>query len=90
MKDTFWNPTTGLRMFGVLIGEESAAEPVPVRRPGVCVTGVEAREDGADNSTASQTGSTKVGLNLDGNVRVVSKRKIIQDAPKRQPQNFYP
>lgn len=54
-------------MLECLLGDDIPAEPVPVRRPGVCVTGVEAREDGVGTSTASHTGKTKVGLNLQKN-----------------------
>ena len=44
-------------------GDEIAAEPVPVRRPGVCVIGVDVREAGV-RSTGCDTGSKKIGLNL--------------------------
>ena len=64
INDTFRNPITDLRVLGVLLGDDSAAEPVPVRRPGVCVIGVETRADWTGISTASHTGRTNVGLNL--------------------------
>jgi len=37
------------------------AEPVPVRRPGVCLMGVDERDD---TGTVSGIGKTKIGLNL--------------------------
>lgn len=46
-------------------GDDTAAEPVPVRRPGVCVTGVEVREELVVRLTGEKTGMTKIGLNLD-------------------------
>lgn len=55
----------GLRTLGPLLGDDIAAEPVPVRRPGVCVTGVDAREDETGISAASHTGKMKVGFNLE-------------------------
>ena len=47
-------------------GDEMAAEPVPVRRPGVRATGELARAEGSGKSEAEYTGSTKTGLNLQG------------------------
>jgi hypothetical protein len=44
-------------------GEEIAAEPVPVRRPGVRVTGLEV-EDIAGESEGSHAGNTNMGSNL--------------------------
>lgn len=44
-------------------GEDMAAEPVPVLRPGVTRRGVEDTPT-ARVSTASQTGSRKIGSNL--------------------------
>ena len=64
-KGTLRNPMTDLRTLGALFGDDNAAEPVPVFRPGVCMMGVEAREDWVGISTASHTGKTKVGLNLE-------------------------
>jgi hypothetical protein len=63
-KDMLWNPVTDLRVLGVLFGDDRAAEPVPVRRPGVCEIGTEVRGDWTGISTASHTGKTNVGLNL--------------------------
>lgn len=45
-------------------GDEIAAEPVPVRRPGVLVTGAEPREFVGSVLAGSQTGNTNIGLNL--------------------------
>lgn len=50
----------GLRVFG----EEMAAEPVPVRRPGVLVIGSEEVEAFVERSTGDEMGSTNIGLNL--------------------------
>lgn len=47
-----------------MAGEEMLAEPVPVRRPGVRVMGVEVLVDGSGSSIGSQTGSTNIGSNL--------------------------
>jgi hypothetical protein len=44
-------------------GEDIAAEPVPVRRPGVLEVGVPAREERI--VTGVVTGRTKIGLNLE-------------------------
>jgi hypothetical protein len=63
-KDTVRNPVTDLRVLKVLFGDDNAAEPVPVRRPGVWVIDDEARVDWAEISTVSHTGRTKIGLNL--------------------------
>ena len=63
-KDTARNPVTDLRVLKALFGDDNAAEPVPVRRPGVWVTGGEACVDWAGISTVSHTGRTKIGLNL--------------------------
>jgi hypothetical protein len=54
----------GFRILGALLGDDKAADPVPVRRPGVCVTGVEVC-DCTGISTASHTGRTNIGLNLE-------------------------
>lgn len=43
------------------------AEPVPVRRPGVRLMGVDEREDAWCSGTASDIGRTNIGLNLDNN-----------------------
>jgi len=43
-------------------GEEIAADPVPVRRPGVRVKGVDGRDTGCGTSE-EDTGSTNMGLN---------------------------
>lgn len=55
-----WARGVGLRVFG----EEMAAEPVPVRRPGVLVIGSEEVDDFIDRSTGEETGSTNIGLKL--------------------------
>ena len=41
--------------------------PVPVRRPGVRLMGVDERDDAWCSGTASEIGKTKIGLNLDNN-----------------------
>lgn len=48
-------------------GDCMFAEPVPVRRPGVRLMGVDERDDGWCSGTASEIGRTKIGLNLDKN-----------------------
>lgn len=46
ISETWRYPRMLERGVGVRVeGDEIAAEPVPVRRPGVCVTGVDAREE---------------------------------------------
>lgn len=45
-------------------GDEIAAEPVPVRLPGVEVIGFEERKGGVDRAAGKQTGRTKIGLKL--------------------------
>lgn len=60
----------GLRVLGALLGEDRAAEPVPVRRPGVWVIGVDARGVWAEISTASYTGRTNIGLKLEVKLKV--------------------
>lgn len=63
--ETGWKPMMRERAVGVRVaGEEMAAEPVPVRRPGVRVTGVEVLADGSGSSRVSHTGSTNNGSNL--------------------------
>ena len=63
--ETGRNPRIRERVVGVLAaGEEMAAEPVPVRRPGVLVIGVEDLESGSVSWTGSQIGSTNTGSNL--------------------------
>ena len=63
-----------------------AAEPVPVRRPGVRATGVLVRADGSEKSEAEYTGSTKIGLNLRGIVcKELLCRLLTDDLPERQP-----
>ena len=47
-------------------GDCMFAEPVPVRRPGVRLMGVDEGDD-AWCGTASEIGRTKIGLNLDNN-----------------------
>ena len=76
-------------------GAEMAAEPVPVRRPGVRERGVEGAEEGGEMSRVEQTGRTKTGLKLErgalvwvggrkimwrGTYRKASQRISIQDA----------
>lgn len=63
-KEAFRNPRIGTRGAVVLLGDWTFAEPVPVRRPGVCVTGVEDLEGADSTLTVSETGSTNIGLNL--------------------------
>lgn len=54
----------GVRALAARLGD-IAAEPVPVRRPGVCVViGDETAEVTRGIFTVSDTGRTKVGLNL--------------------------
>lgn len=53
-----------LRVLGALLGDDNAAEPVPVRRPGVCVTDADPLEEWTGMSTGSHIGKTNVGLNL--------------------------
>lgn len=53
----------GVRTLAGRLGEETAAEPVPVRRPGVCAMGVEGVE-GREIGDGAQIGRMKTGLNL--------------------------
>ena len=60
-RDTSRNPSTSERGTADRAGVEMAAEPVPVRRPGVLVIGVDEREAEV-RSTSWHTGRRKVGL----------------------------
>jgi hypothetical protein len=46
----------------VLDGAEILAEPVPVRRPGVCMIGVDERDSTGGSGSESGIGRTKIGL----------------------------
>lgn len=70
-RDTSRNPVTGMWAVATLPGDCMLADPVPVRRPGVWVIGVDALDERGDG-TASQTGSTKIGLKL--------RRKVLPSA----------
>ena len=63
-------PTMGTRCVGLRAEEaegEMAAEPVPVRRPGVREMGVDVDLSGdVERSSVSQTGRRKIGLKLRG------------------------
>ena len=64
-RDTSLKPRTLERGVGVRAeGEEIAAEPVPVRRPGVTVIGLELRDVAFSVVGGSHTGRTKIGSNL--------------------------
>ena len=65
-RDTSLNPRTLERGVGVRVeGEEMAAEPVPVRLPGVMVIGFGFMEEAVFSVlTGSQTGRTNSGSNL--------------------------
>lgn len=63
-RDTSRNPVIGMRAATTLLGDCILADPVPVRRPGVWVIGVDALDEKGGDGTASQTGSTKIGLKL--------------------------
>ena len=82
----------GIRVVGVRAeGEEMAAEPVPVRRPGVRVIGDDAPLVGEGTSRVSHTGSTKIGFNLRGDVNLMVRGdRSICNAPERKPENFHP
>lgn len=62
--DASRNPTIAVRALGVFAGDEIAAEPVPVRRPGVRAGGVEGAEDCREKASESYTGMRNTGLNL--------------------------
>lgn len=47
-----------------VLGDEMAADPVPVRRPGVLVIGLEESVGFVGRSTGEETGSTNIGLKL--------------------------
>lgn len=65
--ETRRKPTMGMRVEGARVdGEEMAAEPVPVRRPGVREMGEEVCVGAAGMSSVSQTGRTNIGLKLGG------------------------
>jgi len=61
-RDNCWNPRIGIRETGVLDGTKMLAEPVPVRRPGVCVIGVDERDGEDVSGSDSGIGITKMGL----------------------------
>ncbi len=64
-KLTRLKPTMGTRCVGFLAaGDEIAAEPVPVRRPGVRAMGADFSV-GDERSSVSHTGRRKMGLKLD-------------------------
>lgn len=46
-------------------GDCMFAEPVPVRRPGVCLMGVDEGDEVECIGTASGIGKTNIGLNLE-------------------------
>lgn len=54
------------------------AEPVPVRRPGVRLMGVDERDDARYLGTASEIGKTKIGLNLNRNQRSYGAKDIMK------------
>lgn len=56
-------------------GEEMAAEPVPVRRPGVRVIGELGVAACCACSPAALTGNTKIGLNLMKEMSISGKNK---------------
>jgi len=51
-------------------GEEIAADPVPVRRPGVRVTGLEVEDSIAGEYRGSHAGNTNMGSNRNANHRI--------------------
>jgi hypothetical protein len=53
----------GTGVLGVLLGDETAADPVPVCRPVLCFAGVPGSED--EGTVLSDTGRTKMGSNLE-------------------------
>lgn len=64
-RDTSLKPRTLERGVGVRAeGEEIAAEPVPVRRPGVTVIGLELLDVAFSVVGGSHTGRTKIGSSL--------------------------
>jgi len=73
IKDALRKPLTGLRLVAERVdGVDMAAEPVPVRRPGVRIDA----EPLVEVSIASATGSTNIGLNL--NARYTTSTHEIQ------------
>ena len=63
-RDTRRKPRTFARGVGLRVdGEDIAAEPVPVRRPGVTLSGVEDRPE-VDRSTGAHTGRMNIGSYL--------------------------
>lgn len=67
------------------------AEPVPVRRPGVCVMGVEARDTAGDSGEDSGIGMTKTGLYLAAEELVDEfKYSTEHDALDCKPHHLYP
>lgn len=63
-RESCWKPDIGIRAVVALDGTWTLAEPVPVRRPGVCATGVDARDVAWRSGSDSGTGSTNMGLKL--------------------------
>lgn len=74
-KETTWNLCIGIR--GTVVdGDCMLAEPVPVRRPGVCLMGVDEWDDVECVGIASGIGKTKIGLNLENIINQVWEWKM--------------
>ena len=90
IRDTLRKPKMSDRGVGVRVdGDEMAAEPVPVRRPGFTESGVEAREV-TERSTGSVTGRRNIGLKLDKLLVTQAHDPDGEHVPECQPEQFYP
>lgn len=93
-RDTSLNPITLERGAGVRVeGEEIAAEPVPVRLPGVMVIGFAfLLEAVLSVLTGSQTGETNTGSNLVQGIRLnnVLITKVHYNLPESKPKQLNP
>ena len=93
-RDTSLNPRTLERGVGVRVeGEEMAAEPVPVRLPGVVVIGFEFLEEAVLSVlTGSQTGRTNTGSNLVHSIHLQERLyfKAHLTLPESEPKHLNP
>jgi len=80
----------GIRVTLVRDATWMLAEPVPVRRPGVCMIGVDDRLCEGVSGTDSGTGRTKVGLNLYEVSPTRERRKPMACPPQRKPDKLNP
>lgn len=89
-RETSLNPVMGVCAVDALGWTWMFAEPVPVRRPGVCVMGVEGRELLGVSGTVTGIGMTKTGLYLFADALMTSKKKAQGNVLDCEPHNLNP